>query len=226
MGAQPWRAAVFGDDVMQLGRKIAPARFVTFILVFAAGLAILVPLLGKGRGTMAAFDIASALFLLLVAPLLRDTTDDMRQHAKDNDANRALLLALTALVSLVVLVSVASELLSGKGNPVSTALLIVTLALAWLFSNTVYALHYAHMFYSRAGGGGDTGGIDISKCPEPDYWDFVYFSFTLGMTFQTSDTAISSARIRRVAIGHCLAAFVFNIGVLAFSINVLGGGAG
>jgi len=98
--------------------------------------------------------------------------------------------------------------------------------LAWLFSNSIYALHYAHLFYSRADGGRDAGGIDIPDTKEPNYWDFVYFSFTLGMTFQTSDCQITSPRIRRVVIGHCLAAFVFNIGVLAFSINVLGGGGG
>jgi uncharacterized membrane protein len=211
------------DDAMQLGRKIAPTRFVAFVLMFAVGLALLIPRLGSGLGTMAAFDIASALFLLLVAPLLRDRADDMRQHAKDNDANRALLLGLTALVSLVILVSVASEMMSGKNSPLTTSLLVATLVLAWLFSNTIYALHYAHLFYSRTGGGGDAGGIEIPHAKEPDYWDFVYFSFTLGMTFQTSDSQITSARIRRVVIGHCLAAFVFNIGVLAFSINVLGG---
>jgi uncharacterized membrane protein len=54
------------------------------------------------------------------------------------------------------------------------------------------------------------------------YWDFVYFAFTLGMTFQTSDVTITSERIRRIVTIHCLAAFFFNIGVLAFTINVLG----
>ena len=208
---------------MQLGNKIAPARFVAFVVIFAAGLAILIPSLGRGLGTMAAFDIASALFLLLLAPLLRSKASDMRRFAKENDANRALLLGLTATVSLVVLVSVASEMASGKSDPLTTALLVLTLVLAWLFSNSVYALHYAHLYYSADGKGGDSGGITIPGCDEPDYWDFVYFSFTLGMTFQTSDVEITSWRIRRISTGHCLAAFVFNIGVLAFSINVLGG---
>ena len=208
---------------MQLGNKIAPARFVAFVVIFAGGLAILIPSLGRGLGTMAAFDIASALFLLLVAPLLRSKASDMRRFAKENDANRALLLGLTATVSLVVLVSVASEMASGKSDPLTTALLVLTLVLAWLFSNSVYALHYAHLYYSADGKGGDSGGITIPGCDEPDYWDFVYFSFTLGMTFQTSDVEITSWRIRRISTGHCLAAFVFNIGVLAFSINVLGG---
>jgi uncharacterized membrane protein len=208
---------------MQLGKKIAPPRFVAFAVVFATGLAILIPTIGMGVGTMAAFDIASLLFLATIAPLLRRGAKDIRQHAKDNDANRALLLGLTAIVSLVVLVAVASEMGGGKGNAMTTALLVSTLALAWLFSNTVYALHYAHLYYSGDGKGGDSRGIDIPECTEPDYWDFIYFGFTLGMTFQTSDSDITSAQIRRTAIGHCLAAFVFNIGVLAFSINVLGG---
>jgi uncharacterized membrane protein len=207
---------------MQLGRKVAPARFVAFVVMFAIGLAVLIPAMGRGLGTMAAFDIASALFLILVAPLLRSKAKDMRQFARDNDANRALLLGLTATVSLVILISVASEMGGGKGDPLTTGLLVATLVLAWLFSNTVYALHYAHIYYIDDGGT-DTGGIVIPECDEPDYWDFVYFSFTLGMTFQTSDSQITSWRIRRISIGHCLAAFVFNLGVLAFSINLLGG---
>ena len=94
--------------------------------------------------------------------------------------------------------------------------------LAWLFSNTVYALHYAHLFYQPGMTTGRIRAGSISRRDEPDYWDFVYFSFTLGMTFQTSDVEITSRDMRRVVIGQCLAAFVFNIGVLAFTINVLG----
>ncbi|MGU7624645.1 DUF1345 domain-containing protein, partial [Klebsiella aerogenes] len=95
---------------------------------------------------------------------------------------------------------------------------VATLVISWLFSNTVYALHYAHLYYSSDGEGGDHGGLDFAgDAPEPDYWDFAYFSFTLGMTFQTSDTGVSSPRIRRVVLGQSMAAFVFNIGVLALT---------
>jgi uncharacterized membrane protein len=64
--------------------------------------------------------------------------------------------------------------------------------------------------------------VDFPGPGEPDYWDFVYFAFTLGMTFQTSDVAITDRAIRRVVTAHCLAAFIVNLGVLAFTINVLG----
>ena len=208
---------------LRLGEKIAPPRFVLFAIVFVIGLVVLIPSLGAGLGTMASFDIASVTFLLVSAPLLGSAAADMRKFAKENDANRALLLGLTALVSFVILVAVASEMGGDKNSAFTTVLIVATLALAWLFSNTVYALHYAHLFYLDDGSGKDRGGIEIPACTEPDYWDFLYFSFTLGMTFQTSDVDITSPRIRRIVIGQCLAAFAFNIGILAFTINVLGG---
>ncbi|HEU4959422.1 MAG TPA: DUF1345 domain-containing protein [Sphingomonas sp.] len=208
----------------RLGNTIAPARFVLFCLVFIAGLALAIPSLGPGLGTMAAFDAASAVFLIVMLPLLGGTGPDaMRRHAKANDANRAGLLALTALVMVVILVAVAGELRNQRDDA-AVSLVVGTLALAWLFSNTIYALHYAHLFYLGDARGKDRGGLDFPECDEPDYWDFVYFAFTLGMTFQTSDVGMTSGAMRRVAIGQCLAAFVFNIGVLAFTINVLGGG--
>jgi uncharacterized membrane protein len=103
-------------------------------------------------------------------------------------------------------------------------MIIGTLVLSWIFSNWIYSLHYAHLFYTRAPeDGGDTGGLEFPKTPEPDYWDFIYFGFCLGMTFQTSDVSVTDGRFRKVVTLHCLAAFVFNLGVIAFTINVLGG---
>ena len=203
---------------------MAPPRFVLFALLFGAGLAGFIPWLGAGRGTMAAFDVAAAVFLASMATLFRHgEADHMRRTARDNDANRTLLLTITAATMVVILVAVAGEL-KGRNDALAVTLVIATLVLAWLFSNMVYALHYAHIFYLPDDGGKDAGGLEFPDCPSPDYWDFLYFSATLGMTFQTSDVSVTARRIRRVVLGHSLAAFVFNLGVLAFTINVLGGG--
>ncbi|MGP7795856.1 DUF1345 domain-containing protein [Sphingomonas sp. CLY1604] len=209
-----------------IGSRIAPPRFALFVLVFAAALALLIPTLGKGRGVMAGFDIAALLFLISLVPLFgHATADRMRRAARDNDANRGVLLGITAATMIVILVAVAGEL-KGRNDALAIALVIATLVLAWLFSNLVYALHYAHLFYLANDEAKDSGGLDFPDTKEPDYWDFLYFSATLGMTFQTSDVSIGSQRIRRVVLGQSLAAFVFNLGVLAFTINVLGGSSG
>ena len=209
---------------LHLGNRIAPPRFIAFVLLTIVGGLIGVPRLGWAQGAMAGFDAAAILFFVSIAPLFNDVADQMRQSAKKNDANRAGLLAITGIVMGVVLASVASELMQdGRPKPMEIALIVGTLSLAWLFSNVIYALHYAHLFYS-GDKGEDARGVEFPKTDEPDYWDFLYFSTCLGMTFQVSDMNITSGRVRRVVMFHCLAAFVFNLGIVAFTINVLGGG--
>lgn len=206
-----------------IGNLIAPTRFLLFIAATAVALFFAIPALGLRTGVMIGFDAGASIFLLSVLPLLRHRSDDMRRSASRNDANRLLLLFLTLAVSLVVFVAIASILMEGATPDMrSIALIVGTIILCWVFSNTVYTLHYAHLYY-RAGDGGDAAGLEFPKEPEPDYWDFVYFAFCLGMTFQTSDVSVTDRGIRKVVTLHCLAAFVFNLGIIAFTINVLGG---
>jgi uncharacterized membrane protein len=212
------------DQSFVMGRAIAPVRFLVFVGMLGGATVLLWPHMAPARAVMGGFDIASTIFLVSMAPLFRSETSRMRSHARANDANRALLLGISVLVTLVVLVAVTSEMMA-KDNKIAVAQVVGTLVLTWLFSNTVYALHYAHLYYLGDDKGRDRGGIDFPGGTQaPDYWDFAYFSFTLGMTFQTSDVEVSSPRIRRVVLGQCMAAFVFNIGVLALTVNVLGGG--
>jgi uncharacterized membrane protein len=209
-----------------LGNRIAPPRFLAFITLFVIGWAIASTLHGVRIGGMIAFDIAALVFLVTLVPLLSAKPKDMRQIAKRNDANRLGLLVITGIVTVAVLVAVAAELNQGSNpKPLAVAGIIGTLALAWLFSNSVYVLHYAHLFYTESAQeqGKDSGGVSFPDTNEPDYWDFVYFAFCLGMTFQTSDVEINNGRFRKAVTAHCLAAFVFNLGVIAFTINVLGG---
>jgi uncharacterized membrane protein len=210
---------------MNTGKKIAPFRFVMFAIGFAALAAALTPLAGALHALLGGFDIAALGFLVSVVPLVRTgDADGMRRLAKQNDANRVLMLGITGAVVIVILVAIYLEMAAKDTiDPANVALVIATLAIAWTFSNTVYALHYAHQFYLAGDGGKDRGGLAFPQEDEPDYWDFIYFAFTLGMTFQTSDVEIQSRSMRKTATFHSLAAFVFNIGVLAFTINILGG---
>ncbi|HTH28507.1 MAG TPA: DUF1345 domain-containing protein [Sphingobium sp.] len=174
---------------------------------------------------MAGFDLAALAFVGSLGSLYRHDQARMRSHARENDANRVVMLVVTVIVLLVLMVLIASELAQRQApSAPMIALILATLALAWVFSNIVYALHYAYLYYSSDADGRDRRGIDFPGTDEPDYWDFTYFAFTLGMTFQTSDTGISSRAVRQTVTFHCLAAFVFNLGILAFTINVLGGG--
>ena len=140
----------------------------------------------------------------------------------EDPANRVLLLVITGIVMTVLLTAIGAEAVGHNPQPITKALIITTLALAWVFSNTVYAFHYAHMVYSHP----EVGciGLEFPHTAHPVYWDFVYFSFTCGMAFATSDVVITETHMRKTVTIHCLAAFAFNIGVLAFTINVLGSG--
>jgi uncharacterized membrane protein len=210
-----------------LGQRIAPARFIAFLVVFAVAFAVAIGPLGWSRGLMTGFDLAGVFFLISIIPVVNQHgAGTMKQHAKENDANRAVLLVITSVVMVAILTAVFSELAVKSGGGPPKGLIVGTLAVAWVFSNTVYALHYAHLYYVEGSEGGldFSGGEDDKPDSGPEYSDFIYFSYTLGMTFQTSDTAVTSRRMRKIVTAHSLAAFVFNIGVLAFSINVLGGG--
>jgi uncharacterized membrane protein len=202
--------------------KIAPIRFIIFVVLLVLGCLAAVWLTEPLTGAMIGFDIAAFVFLASHLNLLNDDTGAMRKQSKKNDANRAVLLGISVAATIVVLIAVGAVITKSNGlGHGEVAMIVVTLALAWLFGNVVYGLHYAHIYYQSAKGR-DAGGIVFPGTREPNYWDFLYFSFTLGMTFQTSDCDVTSQAIRRVTVGHCIAAFVFNLGVLAFTINALG----
>ena len=209
-----------------IGNWLAPPRFILFALLLsiAAPVAHLF-IRDCALAFMAGFDLAALVFLLSCLPLLlvRDPAR-MREDALSNDARRIVLLVLTFVVMAAIVAAITMETGNGREHlPVETKRwIIATLAVAWLFANSVYALHYAHLAYLHGGPEG-SGGIDFPGTQRPDYMDFVYFAFTLGMTFQTSDVTISDPAVRRTVTFHCLAAFFFNIGVLAFTINVVGG---
>jgi uncharacterized membrane protein len=214
-----------------LGNKLAPPRFVLFVVVLL-GVSAAASTLGArtyGDALVVGFDLAALVFIASLWPIMRDhSADQMRRHAAENDARRGLVLVLTALVSLALLGAITAELPGAKGGHALPIIkLIGTLALSWVYTNLVFMLHYAHLHYGSAPDGkGDHGGFEFPGTKEPDYWDFLYFAFTAGMSFAASDVDVTRGAVRRIVVLHSLLSFVFNIGVLAFSINVLAGAAG
>lgn len=206
-----------------IGNRLAPLRFLLFLTLLVVGGIAGVAWLGFERGLLAGFDLAALVFLISCAPLFRFGIADLRRAAAENDANRLTLLAISILLTVVILAAITAQMANPDGLTVADKLLItVTLALVWTFGNAVYMLHYAHLFYSRADGGKDSAGLKFAGSSAPDMADFAYFAFSLGVALQTADVAITSPHIRRIATIHCIAGFFFNLGVLALTINVIG----
>jgi uncharacterized membrane protein len=203
--------------------RIAPRRFLLFFAVLVSGWTLGPLLIGPGRALLAGFDVAALAFLLSCASTLRHEPTDMRSLAARSDANRVVLLVISAVLMLVVFAAIVGEL--GLGGPLGLAdklLIVVTLVLVWTFGNAVYALHYAHLFYSRSAEGDDRAGLEFPGTAQPLMSDFVYFAFTLGVAVQTSDVQVTSRHVRVVVIAHSVLGFFFNIGVLALAISVMG----
>ncbi len=134
--------------------------------------------------------------------------------------------ACASLFALGYLLGTVKELSKGRATE-HVVLAISTVLCSWALVHTVFTLRYAHLFYLRPEEGPDCdpcGGLDFPGGDKtPDYLDFTYFSFVIGMTFQVSDVQISSKRIRRLALLHALISFAFNTVILALSINIISG---
>jgi uncharacterized membrane protein len=167
------------------------------------------------------WDISAGLYLALVAHMMSvSSIHRIRGRAAREDEGQAAILVLTVTAALASLGAIVAELGSAVGTnrrPSHVVLAVLTILLSWAFIHAIFALHYAHEFYDETEGGGLAfPGGDL----EPDYWDFVYFSFVVGMTSQVSDVCITSKRIRRVVTAHGVIAFVFNVALLALTVNI------
>lgn len=173
---------------------------------------------------MLAFDTAAVGFVLLHANLVKaGGSERLRRSSSSNDAGRVIVLIITALILVLLVVSL-NALVAGPGklSKWQALFVVATLICAWGFVSVVFANHYARLYYDRVGSQ-DREGLRFPGEQPPVYIDFLYFSFVISMTCQTSDTEVSSARMRAVALVHGGFAFVFNLGVLALVINVMAG---
>jgi uncharacterized membrane protein len=168
------------------------------------------------------WNVGVAVYLVLVFEMMaRSRVRDIRQRAAEQDEGQLTILVLTVAAGLASLAAIQAELASGSGGrrPGQLALASLTILLSWALIHTVFALHYAHEFY---GDDGDPGGgmAFPGGDEEPDYWDFVYFSFVIGMTSQVSDVAVTSKPVRRTVTAHAVVSFAFNVALLALTVNI------
>jgi uncharacterized membrane protein len=173
--------------------------------------------------SLLAWDTAAAVFCawVWVAVGGADAATTKRIATREDDSRPAADLVLIA-ASVASLVGVGVALLkasdeSGTARALTTTVAVATVVLSWLAVHTVFTLRYAHNYYL------DGGGIDFHNDQAPDYGDFAYVAFTLGMTYQVSDSDLTSRRIRMTALRHALLSYVFGIAVIAVTINIVAG---
>jgi uncharacterized membrane protein len=194
------------------------------MLSFALGVTVLVSLpstLRFATRLVIGWDIGVTLYMVLVLSLMgRSHASHIRDHAAREDEGRFAMLVLTVSAGLASLGAILAELGTSQGSsrtPMQLALALVTIVLSWGFIHTIFALHYAHEYY---GSGSKKSGLEFPGEDDPDYWDFAYFSFVIGMTCQVSDVAIVSKPIRRIVNGHGIVSFFFNTALLALTVNI------
>jgi len=195
------------------------------VISVAAGLLLSVPVFlvaGFEFWILVAWDLCAFIYVVWVWLTHWKLDGGATAHAAEReDPTRRtvdLVLITAAVVSLsaVVFALVSSNSDGSTTSAFAIGLSIVTILCSWVLVNTVYALKYARLYYE-----GDNGGIDFHQDPEPAYSDFAYVAFTVGMTFQLSDTDVSDTVMRKAVLAHSLLAFVFGTGILAAALNLV-----
>lgn len=194
----------------------------------AAGLVVGIPAAFLVPGSIAAllgWDAFAIAYLAQVWPhVLRLEGPDVGSHATSEDDSRRIAELILVVASVVSLVGVAFGIAEashhqGLAHGSMTAVTVATVVLSWTTVHTVFTLRYASVYY------GDTpGGINFGEDGlVPDYRDIAYVAFTVGMTYQVSDTDIVAADLRRTVLKHALLSYLFGTGVVAVTINVVAG---
>jgi uncharacterized membrane protein len=199
-------------------------------LFFGVGLGIisyllLTPVANIAIRAVLAWDIGATVFLGATAvSFFRSQDRDISVDAKRQQEGEWAVFALTLVGAVMSFASI--FLFSGASSDHKSvragylAFVVTTLALSWLTTHVSFAYRYAHEFYTKNDRGDPDGGIEFPNDDRPDYLDFVYFAFVLGMTFQVSDCNITSKKLRRLATLQGLIGFLFNTVILALSVNI------
>lgn len=153
---------------------------------------------------------------------LKSSVKQTQQKASREDENRTTIFFLVVLATFAGLMAVFILLSKTDNNGASRWLNIVFamlgMFLSWILVHTIYTAHYAHLYYQR-----EQKGLTFPNQDDPDFLDFAYYSFVIGMTFQVSDVSITSKKMRQLTLAHSLISFVFNTCIVALTINAVAG---
>ena len=158
----------------------------------------------------------------------KSSTNDIKERASKDDGGRLFVFFIVVIASFASMVTVTMLIVSKETADISKLVylpvIISGMLLSWIMVHTTFSFHYAHLYYDYdEGEEKNAEGLDFPGEKNPDYLDFAYFSFVIGMTFQVSDVEISSRVIRRQALAHALISFVLNTFVVALTINLIAG---
>lgn len=157
---------------------------------------------------------------------VRSRADEVKRIAEVEDENAGLVLLIVCVAAIASLAAITFEL-AGIGDQDAPHKLLrygftgLTVIGSWLLIGTIFSVHYARLFYTWKG---KEPPLRFAEGLEtPDYWDFLYFSFTIGVAVQTADVGVASRQLRKIVLGQSLIGFVFNTAILGFSINIAAG---
>jgi uncharacterized membrane protein len=168
------------------------------------------------------------LYLLLAGTMMaRATSDQIRRRAQLEDEGQLLILALVTVAAVASLAAIIAELaavknIQGALKYPHIGLAIFTIISSWAFTHMIFALHYAHDYFANVENN-RSGGLEFPGKDTPGYGDFLYFAFIIGTSGQTADVSITTNKMRRIGLLHCVLAFLFNTTVLALTINIAAG---
>ena len=178
------------------------------------------PALGWGTAGLLAWVVTAAVFVAGTwLSVWRLDAADTAWLAAREDASRAVRDLALLGISVGTVATVGTVIFRAHENPPErTALGVACLAASWLVLNAVYTLRYARLYYTEP-----QGGVDFTGGNDPVYRDFVYLAVTIGMTFQVSDTALRTTDIRMTVLRHAFMSFVFDVVIIAVTVNVVAG---
>jgi uncharacterized membrane protein len=204
------------------GWRSAPAGMNLMVSLVSGGIAgaLAVQPFGLLTAGLLGWVLTAAVFLAStwVATWRLDAADTAWLALRD-DASRLLRDLTLIVISIGTLITVVVVIFRAHENPpLQTALGVAAIAASWLVVNAIFTLRYARLYYTEP-----RGGVDFGQDVDPTFRDFAYVAFTIGMTFQVSDTALRGTELRATALRQALTSFVFNTVILAVTVNVVAG---